>query len=135
MNLFITLVFSKNDPSSGHTWHSSLGQESAQLKYQKSYPKQTKANFRFIGTKSSHRDNKIKIYRDFFRDSGPNRSKVGPNGQISSFEATDFIFAQNKGFTKLSIDLYSKFAIFTIKVLIWPNIWAKWAQLGQIFSF
>ena len=65
--------------------HSSLRQESAQLKHQKNYPKQTKANFRLIGTKSNHRDNKTKIYRDFFRDIGPNRSKVGPNGQILSF--------------------------------------------------
>ena len=78
--------------------HSSLAWDVAQLKYQKSYPKQTKTNSRLIGTKSSHRDNKIKIYRDFLRDIGPNRSKVGPNGQISSFLATDFILAQNKGF-------------------------------------
>jgi len=65
---------------------SSLGWGIAQLKYWKNYPWQTKTNFELIGSKSSHRAKKMKIYRCFFRDIGPHRSKVGPNGQILIFE-------------------------------------------------
>ena len=80
------------------TAHSSLGWDVAQLKYQKSYPKQTKDSFELIGTKSSHRAKKIKIYRAFFRDIGSNRSKLGPNSQIFVFLAKDFKFTQSKDF-------------------------------------
>ena len=80
------------------TTHSSLGWDVAQIKYQKNSPRQTKANFELIGIKSSHRAQKIKIYQAFFRDIGPNKSKVGPKGKILNFRATDTICRQNKGF-------------------------------------
>ena len=74
-----------DDPMVICDMHSSLGWDLAQIKYQKNYPRQTKASFELIGVKSKHRAKKIKIYRAFFRDIGPNRSKVGPNSQILSF--------------------------------------------------
>ena len=83
--LFLSLCMLKECSFSRPFQHSSLGWDLAQIKYQKNYPRQTKASFELIGVKSSHRAKKIKIYRAFFRDIGPNRSKVGPNSQILSF--------------------------------------------------
>ena len=54
----------------------------AQLKYVKNSPKETKPKISDIQVKLVDLKKKIQISRAFLRNTGPQRSKIGPNSKL-----------------------------------------------------